>query len=144
MMKLEEREGLLVKKNSSWMLLVRWINQTWNTCGYAKDWFSKIERYRNRPETESTNSPFMKSLVNFIVGSLTGESEFPLMTLAISLSLSLSLSLSPPRSDSMLLILWLQPKLVGNIYGGARGLPPWYHVSVWPSVATGGIFLLLF
>ena len=36
----------------------------------------KIERYRNIPETESTNSPLMNSLVNFIVGSLTGEAEF--------------------------------------------------------------------
>lgn len=58
---------------------VRWMNQARIlVCARTTDSvrLGKIERYRNKPETESTNSPLMNSLVNFIVGSLTGEAEF--------------------------------------------------------------------
>lgn len=42
---------------------------------------------RRKPEMESTNSPLMNSLVNFIVGVFTkdSEAELPLQSLPISL-----------------------------------------------------------
>jgi hypothetical protein len=41
------------------------------------------ERERERPEMESTKSPLMKSLVNFMVGTLNKESVLPLQWLVV-------------------------------------------------------------